>query len=40
VASVAFPKKKIARREFQPTGFLTKKIRRIHECSLVGGSTL
>ena len=34
-SAVAFPEKEIARSELQRTGFLTKKLRRIHECNAI-----
>jgi len=35
-ATVALPEKEIAGRELQRGGFVTKKLRRIHECNVIG----
>jgi len=36
LALVAFAEKRIAGRELQRVGFVTKKLRRIHECNVIG----
>ena len=40
LAFVAFPEEEIAGRELQRVGFVTKKLRRIHECNVIGNTRL